>query len=313
MPSTLLEHQFELAPVDGDGLVFGTEDTGYLTTTRPQIVSGELRTNDIPRPGEDGLMTSRDYVGGDLYTFEMGVLTDVNNLVLAPGSPAEAYAMNLDYLGVLKGWWRDPLWRSTARSMAMLRTCQAGRTSRCYGRPRRYDEVTGFLTRVGYSTVVCDFQLIDNRFYSDEEYSTEIGLAQPPDGGLVAPLVAPLTTTPESRTEGVATITGNTPTWLVVEFHGPVTNPSISIGDLTIGLTGTLAYDEVITVDPRPWARTALRNTDGASFAGLLSRETPAMKNMLIAPGTYGLLYRGLDPSGSSTARIRWRNARNRP
>ena len=313
MPSALREHQYELAPVDGEGLVFGTEDTGYRTISRPVHVSGDLRTNDQDAPLEDGILPSRDFRGAKSVTFEMGVITDVNNAALRPGSVFAAHQMNLDYLDALEGWWTDPAWRDSPRSMAMLRACEAGRVSRAYGRPRRYDEAAQATTRLGYTPVVCDFVLRDNRWYSDDEYAVDARLMAAPDGGLVAPLVAPLVTTAETENEVVARIGGSVSTWLVVEFYGPVINPSITVGDLTIGLTGTLAYDEVVTVDPRPWKRTVLRNTDGASLAGMLSAESPVMRKMQVRPGTQTVSFRGRDQTGTARARLRWRNARTRP
>jgi len=314
MPSVLREHQYELLPPDdeGEGLVFGTEDTGYLTLPRPVHTSGDSTTEDASRALEDGIQFGRDFVGGKSIAFEMGVLTDVNS-PLAPASVPLAHRMNLDYLDALEGWWKDPEWRRTPQSVAMLRACEAGRTSRAYGRPRRYDEVVGATTRQGYSNVVCDFQLIDNCWYADDEQMIEVGLAAPPDGGLVAPLVAPLTTTIESEGEVMAVVGGSKATWAIIEFVGPVLNPTLTIGDLTVGLTGTLAYDETVVIDPRPWKRTVLRSTDGASLAGLLSRETPAMRDMVLDPGTHDVLFRGKDSTGSSRARLRWRDARSRP
>lgn len=315
MSTALREHQYELLPADDEeGLVFGTEDTGYLTLTRPQHASGELRSDDLSRPNEDGLMFSRDYVGGKSVGFEMSVLTDINNGVLAPPTPAAAHQMNLDYLDILEGWWKDPRWRDRARALAVLRACEDGvRTWRAYGRPRRYDEVVGALTRQGYSNVVCDFQMIDDYWYSDDEFMVEAGLIAPPDGGLVAPLVAPLTTTLATDTEVLVDVGGSQPTWLVVEFTGPVLNPSVRVGDIIVALTGSLAWDESVTIDPRPWVRTALRNTDGASLAGLLSRETPKMSAMKVRPGAHMVQFRGTDATGTARVRLRWRDARKRP
>lgn len=313
--TTLTEHQYELSAVDSNGLVFGTEDTGYLTLPRPSIASADQSNGDTSRPMEDGLMFGRDFRGGKSIGFEMGVLTDVANkgLVAVPPSPSAAYQMNLDYLDALENWWTDPAWRATPRSIAMLRTCEAGRTSRCYGRPRRYDEAVSALTRQGYSTVVCDFQMMDNLWYADAESSVTTTILPPPDGGFIFPLEFPLTTTLESSTEVVMVVGGTKATWVWVEFEGPVLNPSVTIGPLTVGLYGQVADEEVVTVDPRPWARTVLRESDGASLAGLMSSETPAMRDMLVKPGTYVVKFSGIDPTGTARVTLRWRNARSRP
>ena len=44
MPAVLREHQFELLDVDDTfSFVFGTEDTGFLTTTYPTITAADAR------------------------------------------------------------------------------------------------------------------------------------------------------------------------------------------------------------------------------------------------------------------------------
>lgn len=312
MPEPLREYQYELSALSGgEGFVFGTEDTGYLTLTRPQHLSGETSNNDAPRPYEDGTIFSIDFQGGKSVAFEIGVLTDQANLAISNGG--NAHGTNLDYLEAIEGWWTDPVWRNGAKAMAMLRACEGGRTSRAYGRPRRYDEATSNLTRLGYSTVVCDFQMVDGNWYSDTEGVVEVSMLAPPDGGLIAPLVAPITTVPESENRQAIAIGGARPTWPVIEFVGPVTNPSVQIGNLQIGITGSVAWDQKVVIDPRPWVRTALRSGDGANFAGKLSRATPRMADMKIKPGTYDVTFRGVDQSGSSRCRVRWRDARKRP
>jgi rRNA processing protein Gar1 len=318
MPAPLRENQYELLPVDfaGEGLVFGTEETGYLTITRPLHSGGESVTGDTSRPGEDGIMFARDYYGGKTVSFELGVLTDVNNRGLdsPPASASEAHRANLDYLDALEGWWKDPQWRATANSMAMLRAKEAsGEVYRAYGRPRRYDEAVGSLTRHGYTPVACDFQLIDTRWYSDTEYSASISLMVPPDGGLIAPLIAPLTTLREVQNIVSIDVGGKIGTWMVVEIVGPVQRPSVTIGDATYTLDLNIEAGDKVVIDPRPWARTVLRSSDGASVSGALTRESPLMSRMLVTPGHHTIQFRGLDSTGTARANLRWRIARSRP
>lgn len=312
MPRVLRSHQHELTDLDGagDGLLFGTEDTGYLTLTRPVVVNGDARLNDTERAREDGRVFGRDYSSGKSFNFEIGVLTDgVNGL-----GGLNPEATNLDYLDALGAVWEDEKWRDDPNAMAMLRSCEAGRTSRCYGRPRRYDEAAGTMTQYGYTPVVASFDLIDGRWYADEEQDIVVTAAAPSVGGFSGPLVAPITTTLTTSGGGVLVIGGAVSTWPVVEFYGPCSDPSLTIGDLTIGLFGvTLDYDHVITVDPRPWVREVTRNIDGAGMAGYLSADTPVMPKMLLPPGTHSLIYSARNDYGTSQARLRWRTARKRP
>lgn len=226
--------------------------------------------------------------------------------------PHESHRVNLDYLNTLEGWWRDERLRNRPRAMAMLRSHEAGRTWRAYGRPRGYEEAAGQFTEQGYTPVVCVFNLIDDRYYSDTVEVATANLLPPPDGGIVFPIVWPMTTVPEMQGNTVARIGGNRSTWVWVEFVGPCLNPSVTIGDLRIGLVGNIADGESVTVDPRPWQRTVLRS-DGASVAGMLDPVGPPLRDCKALPGNYDVVYKATDITGTSTAIVRWRSARSRP
>lgn len=310
MPSPLIEHQHELCDLDGNGgIVFGTVDTGYLTTSRPTISGGDLRLADVERPQEDGVMMGRDYRGSKTYTFEMEVITDrLNGLGVT-----DPHRANLDALDALETMWNLRKWRNNPQAYALLRSCEGGKVSRCYGRPRRWEESAGALTQRGYTPLVADFALTDDQWYSDVEQVMDVGLVPPPEGGLIAPIVAPITTTLSSSSDALAVVGGKRATWPVVEFHGPVINPVLNIGDMTIGLTGTLAYDQYVIVDTRPWSRSVLRYPGGAGVAGWLTSATPVMRNLMLEAGTHEVTYSGKDLTGTSYARLRWRDARSRP
>lgn len=287
MPAVLRDHQHEISDVNGNGsLVFGTEDTGYLTIDRPSITPGEIRSATIARPQEDGAVFGRDFRGAKTYVFAIGVLTDeLNEYGGMFGTEPES--ANLDALNLLEARWTHEKWRANPTDYAMLRSNEAGRTSRCYGRPGRWEEAAGILTQHGYTPVVADFSLIDDRWYDDVEDSIVV--------------------TPSSGAVPMA-VGGFASTWVTVTFQGPVTNPSVTIaGAYSVGLTGTLTSTQSITVDPRPWARTVLRN-DGVSLPGWM--DGPKMKYMKVEPGTRNVTYTG---TGASSATLRWRDARLRP
>lgn len=315
MPSVLREHQHELLDMDagtGDtGYVFGTIDTGWLTTAPPTITPGDLRTTDVERPQEDGLMPGRDYQGAKSYGFEMTAITDAMNRL----GGLDPHRANLDLLADLEGLWTARQWRSSPQAFAMLRSCAGGVTSRCYGRPRRWEEAAnGSMTQQGYTPVVADFQLVDNRWFADDEEITEVGGLTGSGGGFIAPIVAPIVTTSSTEVDSTAVVGGKIPTWAVVEFHGPVTNPRLTVGDLfTVGLNGTIALGATVTIDPRPWVRTVLKVPGKVGVAGWITTATPTMRDLLLDPGEHLLSYSGVDASGLSYARLRWRPARPRP
>lgn len=308
MPSALAEDQYELlAPTQDTGFVFGTESTGYQTATRPKIEQGEVRGNDIDLPYEDGRLFGRDYRGGKSLNFEINVLTDRVGY-----SPLRA---NLDYLDAFESIWTHEQWRDTPLAYAVLRACEGGRTVRMYGRPREYDDVhSGGLTRQGYSVVTATFDLFDGLVYSDEEFVAEAKVLPSSEGGLIAPLVAPLTTTMTSGGEALVSIGGTRATWPIIEFHGPIANPRVMIGDkFVVGLNTSIGYGDYVRFDPRPWERAVWRASNGESVSGDLSGDSIAMRRARLYPGLYEVNVSGQDPTGTSFARIRYRTARSRP
>jgi hypothetical protein len=309
MPAVLREHQLELLDANDEtrALLFGTEDTGYLTLTPPAWASGEAQDGDVNRSQEDGRYFGRDLRGGASVGFEIGVITDLLSI-----GAGDAYRSNVDYVDALQSWWDDEQLRLRPWDLAVLRSCVAGQTWRAYGRPRRFDPVVGKLVQQGYTPVVCDFAVIDNRVYADQVESVDVPLVSLPDGGLIAPLAAPLTTTDTAEEERVAVIGGSKATWPWVEFRGPVLNPKVQIGPLTVGLATSIPGGMSVTVDPRPWSRGVTRN-DGANYAGYLSYDTPVLRELTIRKGTYPVVYSGIDATGTSQCVVYWRNARSRP
>lgn len=309
MPAVLRENQYELLDADGTySFVFGTEDTGYLTLTRPLLNPGDVRTGDVEMSQEDTSAFGRDYRGSKSISFEVGVLTDH---LAGLGTPLRA---NLDYLDALENAWTDERWRDNPRKMAILRVCEGGQTWRCYGRPREYGEAVGNLTDDGYTPVAMTFQLRDNSFYSDtlNTIGVPIGAAGAAPG-LEEPLESLVTSVRATAGSGTMVVGGSKATWPVVEFTGPAIEPKVTIGGLHIGLTGTLASGETIVYDPRPWVRTAWRVADGVGMAGRLDRATPPMRDVKLPPGTYPVEFTAKDQWGYSGGSVAWRDARSRP
>ena len=99
---------------------------------------------------------------------------------------------------------------------------------------------------------------------------------------------------------------GDARTYPIVTFTGPVTNPSVEMGDVTIGMLGTIAAGGSVTIDTRPWMQSVTRvgNTGGAS----LTRNTRMARSGL-APGAYQAVFRGVDVTGGARCQVRWRSA----
>jgi hypothetical protein len=177
-----------------------------------------------------------------------------------------------------------------------------------YGRPRRYSGIVpDFIAESGIGHIVCDFQVNDRRHYDDAETSVALTIVPATTGGLEAPLAAPLSTVRSSAPRaGIVANLGDSDTPVKVVFKGPVTNPWVrSSAGLEVGLTGTLAYDQTVTVDSHSGLVT---RQDGSPAAGLLTRKT-RLSTTWLQPGTTELTFGGVDPTGTATATLSWRNA----
>jgi hypothetical protein len=167
--------------------------------------------------------------------------------------------------------------------------------------------VPDFIAKSGIGHIVCDFQVNDPWHYDDVETSVSLTIVPATTGGLEAPLASPLSTVRSSAPRaGIVANLGDVDTALRVVFQGPVTNPWVrSSAGMEVGLTGTLAYDETVTIDPQ--AGTVLRQ-NGTPAAGLLTRKT-SLTSSRLRPGTTELTFGGVDPTGTAKATLSWRNA----
>lgn len=274
----------------GVDYVFGTGAHPVFNQTTPEIGTPDLRTDDTDRPRADGVAFGVDYFGGQTVSFHLGVR--------AP-SDAEARAE----ASLLRSVWRANAVRSVPGAVAELHAEYAGRTRVLYGRPRRFSPDYSDSSVNHLVDVLADFGCVDDLFYGDTDESISFGIVPPSGGGLLAPLASPLATTLSSdRSQGIQVDT-ELPAWPVVTIEGPVTNPSVSIGDVVFDVRSTLAADDVLVIDTRPWKRSALRN--GASIAGAV-RGTRLSKAAIPA-GSHEVGFRGTDPTGTASVQITWR------
>ena len=282
----------------GTDYTFGTGACEVFNLTAPDLGDIGLRVADADNPRTDGLSFGTDYRSGRTITFDLGVQggteTDVRRSMQA-----------------LASVWRGDAVRSTPGAMAELHSKYRGEERVAFGRPRRFAPILKE-AKAGLGTATADFQAADDLFYSAVEHVASVALVPAPGGGLIAPLATPLATTESSDRSVGLTVTGELPTWPVITIDGPITNPEVEIVGLwRMTFNTTVAYDEVLTIDTRPWARTITRN--GASAAGTVSPTSSRLSSSSIPPGTYELALRGSSPSGTPVAHVRWRDAYSTP
>lgn len=274
---------------------FGTPSSGYVFQRMPVIDAPEIRNDDTSVYRDDGAMFGRDFRGGTTIGFEM---------------TANAYteAEGRELASILGRVWRADAVRSVPGKVATL-TAATGRSA--FGRPRRLAAIDDKSHR-GMQQVALDFVTGDDLWYDDEQ-EARVALVPPPQGGLVAPLTAPLTTQRSADRSRAFTVGGKIATWGVFEIEGPIARPSLELlGRFRLEYDLTLLYDQVLTIDTRPWARTVNLYTAGikaGSRAGAATRLSTLLSQTQIPPGSHEFVLRGTSTTGTPTAAVRWRNA----
>lgn len=282
----------------GADYTFGTGACEVFNLTAPDLGDVALRVADADNPRTDGVSFGTDFRGGRTITFDLGVR----------GATEVEVRRSVEALAEV---WRADVVRSTPGAMAEMRMRYRGEERVAFGRPRRFAPILKE-AKAGFSSVTADFAAADDVFYSATEHDVEVALVPAPGGGLEAPLASPLTTTSSSDRSVGLTVSGALPTWPVITVEGPITNPEVEVVGLwRMAFNLSLAYDEVLTVDTRPWARTITRN--GASVAGAITPRSARLSTASLPPGSYELALRGSSPSGTPVAHFRWRDAYSTP
>lgn len=251
----------------------------------------DIGTDDADRPRADGVAFGVDTFGGRTITFAIDVLGVDEAEVRAQAA-------------VLAHAWRADIVRQSPGAVATLMS-DSGRVT--FGRPRRFAADNEWQQQA-LIRATADFACADTLWYSGVESTQVVTFAPAVGGGLVAPLASPLSTTATSDRSQVFTVGGELGTWPVFEIEGPITNPVVEVvGLLRMEFRTTLAFDQKLVVDSRPWVRSILRN--GASVAGTLSRKSTRLSQALLIPGAHELVLRGVSDTATARATVRWRDA----
>lgn len=276
------------------GVEFGGR-AGALIVTGFNPGSTEVRSDDQAAPGRDGAIPVQDFLGSATWAFDIS--TNREDLAGARASGA-----------ALESAWKDPAVRLNGTVKVPLSYEFDGEWRRVYGRPGQF---AGFaadvLANLGVGKITADFRVLDPLHYDDDETSVVLTIVPATTGGLITPFIFPLSTVRSSAPRaGIVNNTGDAATPLKVRFQGPISNPWVrSSAGMEIGLNGSLAYDQTVTVDPL--AGTVTRQ-DGTPAAGLLTRKTQ-LTATLLQPGPTELSFGGTDPTGTAKATLFWRNA----
>lgn len=283
----------------GTDFTFGTGATPVFNRTPPDLGDIEVRHEDAAHSHSDGVLMGRDFKGGRTVSFDLGI----------HGDPAAIR----DTLGLLSAAWDAQTIRREPGAVAELHSHYRGKHRVAYGRPRRFAPIIADVA-TGLGAATAEFETVDPHFYSAEENTETVGLVAATGGGLLAPLASPLATTGTSDRSTSITVSSDLPVWPVLEFSGPITDPEIELlGLWKIRVRETLAYDQTLVIDTRPWRRRVYITPGAGSRRGALTRDSVRLINASIPAGTHEVAFRGRADTGSATVTIRWQNAYSTP
>ena len=270
------------------GLTVGEEDRDFALT-EVDVALGDLRTSDVPWPLRSGSRPGAEYLDAGTVTLTMVTPFGIND---APAADAA--------LGRFFREWRKGL-REAPGAVTPLLVETDGKARVVYGRPGRISPPSpgSYAMEQGIAEVVAEFRVLDPIAYSATSTGVTLSVIPLSIGGIVAPIVTPVTTTMTSGVEyRVLSVSGDAPAPLRVTFYGPATDPSVRIGGTEVGITGEVRYDEEITVDGRDLSVTL---ADGRPAAARLSRVS-RLDRLTVDPGDHEIAFTATDRSG--TARV---------
>lgn len=286
-----------------DDVIFGGETGIYPVSRVDGLGAAPLRSSEYSNPNEDGRSFGREFREGRELVFEGGVKI--------PGKDAETWDASAELEAAFDG--QDV--RSESRAVVPLRFRRPGKPTRVvFGRPDKYDpDITKAV--IGWIPWSASFRCADRTYYDDVEsvvvlttITTRRGHIITGPGGI---LTSPIRTVAEAYRSSTAENAGNAKTWPVVTVRGPVVDPSVALvgpdGQLwQLRLNGSVAYDETLVIDTRPWSRGASLN--GGPIRGTLSTDSVPSRSS-IPPGVFDIIVGGIDLTGTAEFEIRWRNA----
>jgi hypothetical protein len=291
MVAVLQDMQFDLEGyVFGNGLPVFIDQEGFDPGESVEILQ------DGTNPITGARLWGRDMRGAKTWTFSCHI-------------DKEDVAGALQALEDMGSVWLAEKWLDPG-NIAMLRYAIAGRTRVVFGKPRRFSHAIGNNVLQGTLPPVATFDLADSKHYADTEQIVDLQISPTLPGGFAVPFTAPLVIElpADAVRVGAMTVGGNASTAPVIEFTGPLTDGSVTIGTaIEVGFVGTIPAGRTIRIDTRPWSQ-AITRVGGGGVGVTLSRKTRLARS-LVGPGSYEAIMRGVDATGTARCRVRWRNA----
>ena len=272
------------------GITVG-EETHDFALTEVEIDLGDVRSADVVRPLRHGSRPGAEYLDAGTVTLSMVTPFGIND-----ASAADAA------VGRFLREWRRGI-AEPPGTLTPLRVETGGKSRVVYGRPGRIaPPIPGsHALDQGIADLVAEFRILDPIVYSTEPTGLTISVIPKSIGGIIAPIKTPVTTTMTSGIEyRILKVPGEAPAPLRVTFHGPATDPIVRVGDVEIGIKGTLQYDEDVTADGRDLT---VKLADGRPAATRLSRRS-RLDKLVLSPGDHEVSFTATDRTGTARATV---------
>lgn len=280
------------------GIVMSASRNHTLLVTGLEMPTTEIRDNSTFRFGADGSTSGPEWLGESYWTWT--VATNVYSL-------SEAMALS----GQLEAAWKDPSVRTGYSHVPLEYSHDNGATwYRVYGRPGRFTPFTPdtrAMGGVGYLTL--EFIQRDPLHYASQESFTRIDATQATTGTAWRfPLHFPLSGVESGEPRaGLVTNRGDRPAPVRAVFSGPGSDFRVWGDGFEAGYTGTLTYDQTVTLDGLD--HTVVRRTGGARARHVTPTRRTRLGDFTLPPGTTNLWFKSTDPTGTSHVDIYWRAA----
>jgi hypothetical protein len=294
----LADFQFELIPdVDysADSVGFGLGLNISVDKDGFDPGSAEWATQDGQNPLDGSTVLGRDQLLGPTWAW---------NAFVNEQEIADALAT----LSTLARVWRARTATGQPQRVSAIRYQLDGRRRLIFGRPRRFNAPPNNQLLNGYIPVTMDFKCIDALHYdADMKTTGAMNFVVESDGGVVFPLIFPISPLPDSSRDGAILVGGDAPTWPIITFNGPILNPKIQWGSREWSFTYNLLDGDSLTIDTRPWKRTILRNGQ-YNISGAMNRRQ-YLSDMVLEPGGHEIAFRGQSSTGTASCTVSWYDA----
>lgn len=280
-----------------DNLRIGGRESG-LVITELDDTGIAYETTDVTIPNRPGLYLGKDRQSERTLTFTIRTGNGPRNL-----RQAQELADELTRV------WRDSARKGPGELTEIVLETRPDRRRRVMGRCRKITPIVPDIRGMqGSVEILAEFVASDPVFYDEYDETFDISVLPQQQGGIIAPIVAPIQT---SMWSGVGyryvENAGDSPASMSVKFYGPASNPSLKVNGQEVALRGQLAYDETVTVNGRTGT---VSNESGDNVSRLLTART-RLDALKLDPGSHEVSFTAEDVTNTARAEIIFSGAYN--